>query len=198
VGHRLRDIRPVHIQVLLHAAEEEHGTNLAHGTYKTMKVTLSAIFTEARNLGLYDGTNPTTGVRIPKGRKHGRKRLAYSFDEILRHLELFAEDPIIVPQRLPKRWKSNQLRRKRIAGELAPHTENIHLPKIRASTVRAIIGVTAFAGLRKGEIRGLWWDDDRIDTLSICRSVCNTTIKSMKKTSTIRGLFPSFVRCACF
>jgi hypothetical protein len=43
-----------------------------------MKVTLSAIFTEARNLGLYEGVNPTTGVRIPKGKKHGRKRLAYS------------------------------------------------------------------------------------------------------------------------
>jgi hypothetical protein len=45
---------------------EKHGTRLAHGTYRTMKVRLSAIFTEARDLGLYDGTNPTTGVRTPK------------------------------------------------------------------------------------------------------------------------------------
>jgi integrase len=192
VGHRLRDVRPVHIQQLLNAVEDQHGTSLAHATYRTMKVTLSAIFTEARNVGLYEGTNPTTGVRIPKGRKHGRKRLAYSFDEILRHLELFSEDPIIVPQRLSRTWKSNQRRRKRIAGELTPNSENCHLPKISATTVRAILGVTAFAGLRKGEIRGLWWDDDRSDTLAICRSVWNSTIKSTKTEEDIDdpGLVP--------
>ncbi|WP_263378480.1 site-specific integrase [Granulicella paludicola] len=177
---RIRDVRPVHLQQLLHAVEQERGTSLAHGTYKTMKVTLSAIFTEARNLGLYDGTNPVTGVRIPKGRKHGRRRLAYSLDEILQHLELFSKDPIVVPQRLPRRRTSSQLRRKRIAGGLAPETENLHIPKITAAVVRAIIGVTAFAGLRKGEIRGLWWDDDRIDLLAICRSVWNSTIKNTK------------------
>lgn len=181
VGVRIRDVRPVHIQNLLNAVEEEHGTKLAHGTYKTMKVTLSAIFTEARNLGLYDGTNPTTGVRIPKGRKHGRKRLAYSLEEILRHLELFSQDPIVVPQSLPRRRKSPLLRRrKRIGGELASDSENSYLPKINAATVRAIIGVTAFAGLRKGEIRGLWWDDDRTNVFSICRSVWNSTVKSTK------------------
>ncbi len=179
-GLRLRDARPMHIQQLLNAVEDEHGARLAHATYKTMKVTMSAIFTEARNLGLYDGTNPTTGVRVPKGRKHGRKRLAYSLDEILKHLELFPEDPIVVPQRLPRKWKSNQRRRKRIAGELASNTEDCHLPQIRASVVRAIIGVAAFAGLRKGEVRGLWWTDDRIDLLTICRSVWNSTIKSTK------------------
>ena len=196
VGHRLRDVRPVHIQLLLNAVEEQHGTNLAHATYKTMKVTLSAIFTEARNLGLYEGANPTTGVRIPKGRRHGRKRLAYSLDEILKHLELFSEDPIIVPRRLPRKWKSNQRRRKRIAGELSPNSENSHLPKISAATVRAILGVTAFAALRNGEILGLWWDDDRIDTL---RSVAVSGTRRSKaprpkRTSTIRGLCPSFGR----
>jgi hypothetical protein len=61
-----------------------------------MKITLSAIFTEARNLGLYEGVNPTTGVRIPKGKKHGRKRLAYSLEEILKHLQLFNSDPIVI------------------------------------------------------------------------------------------------------
>jgi hypothetical protein len=61
----------MHIQTLLNAVEDEHETNLAHGTYKTMKVTPSAIFTEARNRGVYDGANPTTEVRLHKGRKHG-------------------------------------------------------------------------------------------------------------------------------
>jgi hypothetical protein len=40
-----------------------------------------------------------------------------------------------------------------------------------AGIVRAVIGVTAFAGLIKGEVRGLWWDDDGGDLLSICRSM---------------------------
>lgn len=181
VGLRLRDTRPVHIQNALNAVEEQHGTKLAHGTYRTMKVTLSAIFTEARNLGLYDGTNPTTGVRVPKGRRHGRKRLAYSLEEILRHLELFSQDPIIVPQSLPRKRKTPSVRRgKRIDDDLAPNSETPYLPKINAATVRAVIGVTAFAGLRKGEIRGLWWDDDRADVFSICRSVWNSTVKTTK------------------
>ena len=192
VGLRLRDTRPVHVQQLLNAVEEQHGTKLAHATYKTIKVTISAIFTEARNLGLYDGTNPTTGVRVPKGRKHGRKRLAYGLEEILNHLELFSQNPIVVPQSLPRKRKSDLRRRKRIARELSPDTENSYLPKISASIVRAIIGVTAFAGLRKGEIRGLWWDDDRIDVLGICRSVWNSTVKSTKTEEDIDdpGLVP--------
>ena len=189
---RLRNVRPVHIQQLLNAVEDEYGTNLAHATYKTIKVTLSAIFTEARNLGLYDDTNPTTGVRVPRGRRHGRKRLAYTLDEVLRHLELFTENPIVVPQRLPRKCKSDQRRRKRMAGELVSNTEGCHLPRITARVVRAIIGAAAFAGLRKGEVRGLWWDDDRIDSLAICRSVWNSTIKSTKTEEDIDdpGLVP--------
>ncbi|HEV2326173.1 MAG TPA: site-specific integrase [Terracidiphilus sp.] len=174
-GLRLRDVRPVHLQNLLNAVEEKHGTNLAHGTYKTMKVTLSAIFTEARNLGLYDGANPTTGIRIPKGRKHGRKRLAYSLDEILKHLELFSQDPIVVPKHLPRKRKTALIRRRRTGAR-----EDVHVPGLSAKQMRAIIGVTAFAGLRKGEVRGLWWEDDRAEVLAICRSVWRTTVKSTK------------------
>ncbi|WP_035352134.1 tyrosine-type recombinase/integrase [Edaphobacter aggregans] len=175
-GLRLRDVRPVHLQNMLNRVEEKHGTNLAHGTYKTMKVTLSAIFTEARNLGLYDGSNPTTGVRIPKGRKHGRKRLAYGLDEILKHLELFSQDqPLIVPQRLPRKRKTSLVRCRRTGIR-----EDVHVPSISAKQVRAILGVAGFAGLRQGEIRGLWWDDDRNDVLSICRSVWRSTLKHTK------------------
>jgi hypothetical protein len=159
-----------------------------------MKVTLSAIFTEARNLGLYDGTNPTTGVRIPKGRKHGRRRLAYSLDEILKHLELFSQDPIVVPQPLPRKRKTTRIMRRRTGIKA-----EMYVPNVSANVVRAIIGVTAFAGLRKGEIRGLWWDDDRSDVFAICRSVWRTTLKNTKteETSMSRGWSRSSDPFAC-
>jgi integrase len=157
IGLRLRDFRPVDVQNLLNKEEKTHDKKLSHGSYKLMKITLSAIFTEARNLGLYEGVNPTTGVRIPKGKKHGRKRLAYSLEEILKHLQLFMTDPIV------------------IINEDGPYT-----PEVRAGIVRAVIGVTAFAGLRRGEVRGLWWDDDGGDVLSICRSMWRSTLKNTK------------------
>src|SRR5260370_25551637 len=157
IGVRLRDFRPVDVQNLLTKEEKTHDKKLSHGSYKLMKITLSAIFTEARNLGLYEGVNPTTGVRIPKGKKHGRKRLAYSLEEILKHLQLFNSDPIV------------------IVNEDGPCT-----PEVGVGIVRAVIGVTAFAGLRKGEVRGLWWDDDGGDLLSICRSMWGSTLKNTK------------------
>ena len=157
IGFRLRDFRAVDVQNLLNKEEKTHDKKLSHGTYRLMKVTLSAIFTEARNLGLYEGVNPTTGVRIPKGKKHGRKRLAYSLEEILKHLQLFNSDPIV------------------IINDNGPYT-----PEIGAGIVRAVIGVTAFAGLRRGEVRGLWWDDDGVNLLSICRSMWNSTLKNTK------------------
>ena len=167
-GVRLRDVRPVHVQSVLSALGAKHGTTLAHSTYRTMKVTLSAIFTEARNLGLYDGVNPTTGVRVPKGRKHGRKRLAYSLEEILRHLDLFSRDPVLISTE-----------------------EGTYKPQISAGTVRAIIGVTGFGGLRLGEVRGLWWDDDREDVLAICRSMWRSTLKNTKTVEDVDD--PGFV-----
>ena len=71
---------------------------MAHGTYKHIKVTLSAIFTLAKRKGIYDGVNPMTGVTIPKGKKHGRKRLAYTLEEVEQHLELFSGiEPMVIP-----------------------------------------------------------------------------------------------------
>jgi len=167
IGFRLRDFRSVDVQTLLNKEENVHDKKLSHGTYKLMKVMLSAIFTEARNLGLYEGVNPTTGVRIPKGKKHGRKRLAYSLEEILRHLDLFKADPIVV------------------INEDGPYT-----PEIQAGIVRAVIGVTAFAGLRRGEIRALWWDDDGQDVLSISRSMWHSTHTKTEEDIDEPGLVP--------
>jgi hypothetical protein len=79
------------------------------------------------------------GVSIPKGRKHGRKRLAYSLEEVEQHLELFSIDSPI---------------------EIRRDQGKIYRPELSARVVRAVIGTAAFAGLREGELRGLWWDDD--------------------------------------
>lgn len=156
-GVRLRDFRPLDAQRALNQEEEKHGNALSHGTYRHMKVALSAILTEARNLGLYEGPNPTTGVRVPKGKKHGRRAHAYTLGEILRHLNLFGGCVIAVGA------KDGQCQF-----------------RITPAHVSAIIGVAAFAGLRKGEIRGLWWDDDRGDVLAIGRSVWQSEISDTK------------------
>lgn len=163
VAGRVRDFRTVDGENLMseiEAANKTETDDLAHGTYKHIKVTLSAIFTFAKRKGIYDGVNPMTGVSIPKGKKHGRKRLAYSLEEVERHLELFSgSEPIVIP------------------------TEGgLYTSAISQAVVRAVIGVAAFAGLREGEIRGQWWEDDEGDILNIRRSVWRTHLKDETKT----------------
>ena len=144
----------------IEAANKTTTDDLAHGTYKHIKVTLSAMFTFAKRRGFFDGANPMTGVSIPKGKKHGRKRLAYTLEEVQKHLELFSgTEPIV------------------ILTEDGPYT-----PRITQGVVRALIGVAAFAGLRAGEIRGQWWEDDDGDVLNIRRSVWRTHLKDETKT----------------
>jgi integrase len=144
----------------MQSLEREHGRKLAHGTYKQIKVTLSAMFTEAKRKGLIDGVNPMQGVSIPKGKKHGRKRLTYSLAEIERHLDLFKNDPILILNE--------------DASTYAPH--------VSVGIIRAVIGVAAFAGLREGEIRGLWWEDDELSLLNIRRSVWRNIVLDETKT----------------
>jgi integrase len=151
---RVRDFRTVDGENLMQNIGREHGRKLAHGTYKHIKVTISAIFTDAKRKGLFDGANPMQGVSIPKGKKHGRKRLTYSLAEIEQHLDLFKNDPILIV----KEDGSN------------------YAPKISVRLIRAVIGVAAFAGLREGEIRGLWWEDDELSVLNIWRSVWHRVV----------------------
>ncbi len=163
VKGRVRDFRTVDGENLMcevEAANKTKTDDLAHGTYKHIKVTLSAMFTFAKRKGIYDGVNPMTGVSIPKGKKHGRKRLACSLEEVEKHLELFSgKEPIV------------------ILTEDGPYT-----PEITKGVVRAAIGVAAFAGLREGEIRGQWWEDEDGDILNIRRSVWRSHLKYETKT----------------
>ena len=156
---RVRDFRTVDGEHLMSELEREHGTGLAHGTYKWIKVTLSAIFTFARRQGLIDGVNPMQGVSIPKGRRHGRKRLAYSLEEIQQHLRLFSTDELLV---------------------ITKKNASVYRPELAAKVVGGIIGTASFAGLREGELRGLWWDDDDGEVLNIQRSVWRTQMKDTK------------------
>jgi integrase len=55
-------------------------------------------------------------------------------------------------------------------------------PELSQRFIRAIIGVAAFAGLREGEIRGQWWEDDEEHILNIRRSVWRTHVKFETKT----------------
>ena len=48
--------------------------------------------------------------------------------------------------------------------------------------MRAVIGVATFAGLRLGEIRGQWWEDDEGEILNIRISVWRTHLKDETKT----------------
>jgi integrase len=158
---RVRDFRTVDGEEIMLDVDREHGKELAHGTYRWIKVSLSAIFTYAKRKGVYDGVNPMTGVSIPKGKRHGRKRQAYSLEEIEQHLELFTTNAPIV-----------------ILGE----DGSTYTPQITSGKVRAVIGVAAFAGLREGEIRGLWLEDDEGGILNIRRSVWRTHLKDETKT----------------
>ena len=157
---RIRDFRTVDGENLMQSIGREHGCKLAHGTYKHIKVTASAIFTEAKRKGLFDGANPMQGVSIPKGKKHGRQRLTYSLAEIEQHLDLFKNDPILILN----------------------DDGSTCAPEISGRVVRAIIGVAAFAALRQGEIRGLFWDDDELSILNIRRSVWRSIVLDSTKT----------------
>jgi len=163
VRGRVRDFRTCdgeNLMCAIEAANKTKTNDLAHGTYKHIKVTLSAMFTFAKRKGLYEGVNPMTGVTIPKGKKHGRKRLAYTLEEVGKHLELFSgTEPIV------------------ISTDDGPYT-----PEISQRLIKAVIGVAAFAGLREGEIRGQWWEDDDGKVLNIRRSVWRSHLKYETKT----------------
>jgi hypothetical protein len=62
---------------------------------------------------------------------------------------------------------------------MAISTEGPYTPEVSQGVVRAVIGVAAFAGLREGEIRGQWWEDDD-GTFSISDALCGGLISMMR------------------
>jgi integrase len=53
------------------------------------------MFTFAKRKGVYEGANPMTGVTIPRGKKHGRKRHTYSLQEVEAHLQAFGDNSLV-------------------------------------------------------------------------------------------------------
>jgi integrase len=146
---------------MMDALGDEHGTRLTHTTYRWLKVTLSGIFAEAVRRGLLDANPVTQKILVPKGRKRGRKTYAYSLAEIQQHLQAFAGDaPITITDESGMTYSAS----------------------VSRAMIRALIGIAAYAGLRQGEIRGLWADDDIGDHLLIRRTVWRTVQRDETKT----------------
>jgi hypothetical protein len=74
----------------IEAANKTKTDDLANGTYKHIKVTLSAMFTFAKRKGIDEGVNPMTGVTIPKGKKARTEAPCLYPGGSRKHLELFS------------------------------------------------------------------------------------------------------------
>jgi hypothetical protein len=92
----LRDVRTCQVEQLLKNIASEHktedGSPLSSTTLQHMKAQLSGIFTCAKRLGYYDGSNPVQGASIPKGGAKGETH-AYSLEEAVEILSLLPELP---------------------------------------------------------------------------------------------------------
>jgi integrase len=111
---------------------------------------LSGIFSHAINLGVLNGQNPVSEVKLPRT-KPPQQTHGYTAQEVQDMLVLF----------------ETQARDGKIAPESA----------IRA---RAAIGLMFFAGLRPGEARGVEWPDYNGKTLAVNRSVWRTKTTTPK------------------
>ena len=78
-GVKLWQFRTVDCQRLLN--EIASGAPLSNSSLFNIKTVLSAVFAEAKRLGVLDGVNPVQGVRVPKGQP-GKDTHAYSPAEI--------------------------------------------------------------------------------------------------------------------
>jgi len=83
-GVKLWEFRTVDAQRLLDAIASS--TPLARRSLFNIKTFLSAVFAEAKRLGVLDGINPIQGTRVPKGQPTPAT-YAYSLDEIKKMVE---------------------------------------------------------------------------------------------------------------
>jgi integrase len=117
---------------------------------------ISGIFSHAINLGVLNGQNPVSEVKLPRT-KPPQQTHGYTAQEVQDMLVLF----------------ETQAREGKIAPEQA----------IRA---RAAIGLMFFAGLRPGEARGMEWPDYNGKTLVVNRSVWRTKTTTPKTEDSIK------------
>jgi hypothetical protein len=124
-------------------------------------IKLRKYIVEVRQFGNLSQRRATCcGIHDRNRSNQDQPRLAYTFEEVGKHLELFSGEELIV-----------------ISTDDGPYAREIsqHL-------IKAVIGVAAFAGLREGEIRGQWWEDDDGKVLNIRRSVWRSHLKYETKT----------------
>lgn len=86
----LNSIRPVTVNNLLESIARDHG--ISKTTLQHLKAFLSGVFTYARNHGHFDGSNPVTGVKLPKARGKS-ETFAYDIDEELAIMKVVALMP---------------------------------------------------------------------------------------------------------
>jgi hypothetical protein len=67
--------------------EESGHTLLSKTTLKHIKFFLSGVFVHAKILGVYNGINPVTAIRIPNGRRAKEIR-PYSVEEVEQMLRI--------------------------------------------------------------------------------------------------------------
>jgi integrase len=84
---RIRDFRTVDGERII--AEIARQNNLSRSTLKQCKSLLSAIFKQAKRLGLRDGVNPMQDVSVPKVRGK-RETYAYSLSEVAAMLRVLS------------------------------------------------------------------------------------------------------------
>jgi integrase len=116
-------------------------------TLQHIKSVLSTIFTDAKNEGAFDGTNPVDGVLIPWNAREPGETRAYDLGQVLQILDLL---PLLA---------------------------------------KSLIATAAFAGLRRGELRGLEWTDYTGTELRINRSMWRSVV-SLPKTRASRDSVP--------
>jgi integrase len=88
----LRDFRTVHAVNIL--TDVSRPGELSKSTLGHLKMLLSAIFRDARQLGYLDGPNPITGMKLPRSVRETPETHAYSLDEIQRMVLALENEPI--------------------------------------------------------------------------------------------------------
>ena len=153
---KISEVKPMTVQTMLNDMRET-GYKYANGrtgayaedTLRTAKVTLSALMSQAVAEGLID-RNPCYAARSRKHKKVERPKVEALTIEQARELLTALETPIPV---------ICEERKNKIHGvetTIKRHVNRYIMPDLQ---FRAIITLTLFSGMRRGELMALNWDD---------------------------------------